>query len=254
MQDIFSVKDKIVLITGSTQGIGLTLARGFCRADAKVVINGRDQAKVDKVVNELTQSSYKVYGSAFDVTNKELVEKSIENIESSFGPIDVLINNAGIHRRAPLENLPLEDWKAVIDTNLNSAFIVSQAAARFMIKRSRGKIINITSLNAELARPTIGNYCASKGGLKMLTKSMAVEWGKFNIQTNAIGPGYMLTELTKTLAKDKDFDAWVKSSVPLARWGTPEELVGAAIFLASGASSYVNGHTIYIDGGWQASL
>jgi gluconate 5-dehydrogenase len=254
MQNIFNVKDKLVLITGSTQGIGYTLAKGFCEAEAKVIINGRDEKKVNTVVNELNKNNYIAYGCAFDVTNKEQVINCIEHIESDIGAIDVLVNNAGVHKRAPLENLTLDDWKTVIDTDLTSVFIVTQCVAKFMLKRSKGKIINITSLNSELARPTIANYCAAKGGLKMLTKSMAVEWGKFNIQTNAIGPGYMMTELTKVLAMDQEFDGWVKKSVPLGRWGNPDELIGAAIFLASNASSYINGHTIYIDGGWQASL
>ncbi len=254
IENIFSIKDKLILVTGSSQGIGFSLAKGFAEAQAKVIINGRNKQKINNAVKQLTSLGCNAIGIDFDVTNKEEIENRINEIESKIGEIDVLINNAGIHRRAPLEDLSIDQWNEVINTNLTSVFIVSQCVAKFMIKRKKGKIINITSINAEMARPTIANYCAAKGGLKMLTKSMATEWGKFNILTNAIGPGYFLTELTKPLSENKEFDAWVKKEVPLARWGKTEELIGAAIFLASDASSYVNGHTIYVDGGWQASL
>src|SRR4030042_3343635 len=250
--NIFSVKDKLILITGSSQGIGFSLAKGFLEAGAKVIINGRNKEKVTDAVNQLKKSGGKVFGIDFNVTNKEEVEKRINEIENNIGEIDVLINNAGIQRRAPLEDMPFDSWNEVINTNLTSAFILSQFVAKYMITRNKGRIINITSLNSEMARPTIANYCAAKGGLKMLTKSMATEWGKYNILTNAIGPGYFLTELTKPLSENKEFDEWVKKEVPLARWGKTEELIGSAIFLASDASSYVNGHTIYVDGGWQA--
>ena len=205
-------------------------------------------------VEALKKEGYKVYGYAFNVTNESEVAKNIALIEENVGPILVLINNAGTQRRAPLEQMSLDDWKTVLDVDLNSVFIVSQAVAKYMIPRKQGRIINITSLNAEGARITIANYCAAKGGLKMFTKSMATEWGKYNILTNAIGPGYFLTDLTIPREEDPKFDAWVKGKVPLQRWGNPEELVGAAIFLSSDAASYVNGHTLYVDGGWQASL
>jgi gluconate 5-dehydrogenase len=254
MKNLFSVKDKVVLITGSTQGLGLAFAKGFAEAEATVVINGRDQNKVSQIVEQIQNAGGKAFGYAFDVCEIVKVDKSIKQIEEEVGPIDVLINNAGIHRRAPLEELSYEDWSAVIDVNLNSAFYISKIVFSYMKERNHGKIINITSLNAEAARPTIGNYCASKGGLKMLTKSMATEWGKHNIQVNAIGPGYFITDLTKNLVDNPEFDKWVKSEVPLNRWGKPEELIGTAIYLASEASNYVNGHTVYVDGGWQASL
>ncbi|MFX1355294.1 MAG: SDR family oxidoreductase, partial [Promethearchaeota archaeon] len=175
-------------------------------------------------------------------------------IERNVGPIEVLVNNAGIQRRAPLEEQTLADWHAVLEVNLNAVFVVSQCVAKGMIERKKGGIINITSLNAEGARPTIAPYCASKGGLTMLTKSMATEWGKYNVRANAIAPGYFITDLTRPLAKNPEFDAWVKGNVPLGRWGDPSELIGAAIFLASEASSYISGRTITIDGGWRASL
>ncbi|MCT8137627.1 glucose 1-dehydrogenase [Anaerobacillus sp. CMMVII] len=254
MNNLFSVQNKVVLITGSTRGLGLSLAKGFAEAGAFVVINGRTKHDVDEVVKQIQHKGGKSAGVAFDVTNRGAIETNIKKVEAEVGPIHVLINNAGIHRRAPLEELRDEDWKKVIDVNLNSAFYVSQTVFPYMRDRRKGKIINITSLNAEKARPNIGNYSAAKGGLKMLTKSMATEWGKYNIQTNAIGPGYFKTDLTEALVNDPDFDRWVKSEVPLQRWGIPEELIGTAIYLASDASNYVNGHTVYVDGGWQASL
>ncbi|MFO7659199.1 MAG: SDR family oxidoreductase [Bacteroidales bacterium] len=254
MNNLFSVKDKIVLVTGSSRGIGYSIARGFAQAGSVVIINGTSKESLEKPVKKLLSEGSRVHGLPFDVTNPLEVEKSINIIEGTIGPLDVLVNNAGIHRRAPLEEMSLEDWNKVIEADLNSVFIVSKAVAKHMITRHAGRIINITSLNAEAARPTIANYCAAKGGLKMLTKSMATEWGKYNILTNAIGPGYILTDLTKPLSDDPVFDSWVKSEVPLQRWGQPEELAGAAIFLASDASKYVNGHTIYVDGGWQACL
>jgi gluconate 5-dehydrogenase len=254
MKNLFNVEGKIILITGSSRGIGFGLAKGFCEAGAIVILNGTSEASMKTSVENLKKKGYEVYGYAFDVTNEDDVARNINLIEENIGPISVLINNAGIQRRAPLEQMNLNDWKTVLDVDLNSVFIVSQAVAKYMIPRNYGRIINITSLNAEGARVTIANYCAAKGGLKMFTKSMATEWGKYNILTNAIGPGYFLTDLTKPLEQDPNFDAWVKGKVPLQRWGNPEELVGAAIFLSSDAASYVNGHTLYVDGGWQASL
>ncbi len=254
IEQLFNVRGKIALITGSSRGLGFTLARGLADSGATVVLNGVDRERLGAAVKELRAQGGTVHGESFDVTNQAGVTEAIVSIEKEVGPIDVLVNNAGIHRRAPLEDMTLEDWKKVIEVNLTSAFIVAQAVVHYMKTRQRGKIINITSLNAEGARPTIGNYCAAKGGLKMLTKSMATEWGKYNIQVNAIGPGYFMTDLTRKLADDPEFDAWVKREVPLARWGRPDELIGTAVFLASDASNYVNGTTIYVDGGWQASL
>jgi gluconate 5-dehydrogenase len=254
IEKLFSVKDKIILVTGSSKGLGLSLVKGFAFSGAVVIVNGRNREAVDTVVRELKSRGCQAHGVPFDVTNEEEVKQGIDGIEKKIGPIDALVNNAGIHIRSPLQDMSLADFRKVIEADLTSAFIVAQAAAHWMIKRGRGKIINITSLNAEMARPTIANYCAAKGGLKMLTKAMAAEWGKHNITVNAIGPGYFLTELTEKLARDPDFDSWVKKETPLGRWGKPDELIGAALFLVSDASSYVTGHTIYVDGGWQASL
>lgn len=241
MNNLFNVANKVVLITGSTRGIGLNLAKGFLNAGAKVIINGRDAQKTTEVASQLGKNAFSY---SFHVSDKQQVTKAIDLIEKEVGPIDVLINNAGIQRRAPLEELSVENWETVLNVNLSSAFYVSQRVFQYMKQRLSGKIINITSLNAEQARPGIANYCAAKGGLKMLTKAMATEWGKYNIQTNAIGPGYFLTDLTKPLANDPTFDDWVKGEVPLQRWGNPEELIGTAIYLASNASNYVNGQVI----------
>lgn len=254
IEKLFSVKDKLILITGSSQGIGLSLAKGFAEAKAKVIINGRNLDRINSALNQLKKINQNTIGIDFDIKNRDQVEKKILEIESRIGAIDVLINNAGIHRRASLEELSLDDWNEVLETNLTSVFFISQCVAKNMIKRRSGRIINITSLNAEMARPTIANYCAAKAGLKMLTKSMATEWAKYNILTNAIGPGYFITELTKPLSENREFDDWVKKEVPLGRWGNTNELIGSAIFLASDASNYINGQTIYIDGGWQACL
>ena len=254
MNDLFNVKGKVVLITGAGRGLGFAYAKGFAEAGATVVINDIDKELMEQAVDEIRNGGGSAEGYTFDVSDSSQVKENIAQIEKDVGSIDVLINNAGIHRRGPLEELPEEDWREVINVNLNAAFIVTKCVVRGMIKRRRGKIINITSLNAEGARPTIANYCAAKGGLKMLTKSMATEWGKHNIQINAIGPGYFITDLTKALVADPEFDAWVKKGVPLGRWGNPSELVGTAIFLAAEASDYINGHTVYVDGGWRASL
>jgi gluconate 5-dehydrogenase len=254
MENLFDVRGKVVLITGSSRGLGFAYATGFAEAGAKVIVNGTARESVDQAVEEIRRAEGFAAGYPFDVTDSAQVERSVAQIERAVGPIDVLINNAGIHRRAPLAEMTVEEWKAVIEVNLNAAFIVARCVVTGMIARRRGKIINVTSLNAQAARPTIGNYCAAKGGLTMLTKAMATEWGPYNIQANAIGPGYFATDMTRPLVEDAAFDAWVKGNVPLGRWGDPTELVGTAIFLASEASSYINGHTVYVDGGWRASL
>lgn len=254
ISNLFDVKNKIILITGSSRGIGFVLAKGFAEAGAWVVLNGVNEDRLNTSVTALKAKGFIVCGHVFDVNNVEAVHNAVEEIETDLGSIDCLVNNAGIHERMPLEEMTLSAWKNVMDTNLNAVFSISQRVANRMKNRKKGKIINITSLNSVGARPTIANYCAAKGGLAMFTKSMATEYGKYHIQTNAIAPGYFITDLTKPLAEDSQFDQWVKQKVPLKRWGNPEELIGSAIFLASDASNYVNGHTIYVDGGWLASL
>ncbi len=254
IKNLFDVSGKVVLITGSSRGLGFTMAQGFAQSGAMVVLNGINPDTVQAAVAEIRRQEGQAAGYAFDVSDPEQVERNIPFVENEVGPIDVLINNAGIHRRAPLAEMTVDEWQTVINVNLTAVFVVSQCVAKGMIARRQGKIINISSLNAEASRPNIGNYCASKGGLAALTRSMATEWGQYNIQVNAIGPGYFVTKLSQPLVENPEFDAFVKHSVPLERWGDPTELIGPAIFLASDASNYITGRTIYVDGGWRASL
>ncbi len=246
---IFNLEKKSVLITGSTRGIGFTLARAFASVGAKVILNGRNRITLEQASASLNALGYQTFISQFNVDDRGSAEKEIARIEKSIGHVDILINNAGIQRRHPLEDCPLDEWEEVLKTNLTGAFIVATAVVRSMIARESGKIINICSLMSELGRTSTGPYAASKGGLKMLTRAMAAEWAKYNIQVNGIGPGYFLTEMTRKLADDPEFDKWIKSRTPAGRWGNPDELAGAAFFLASGASSFVNGQIIYVDGG-----
>ena len=249
MTNIFSLEGRVALVTGSAQGLGNVIARGMKDAGAKVVLSDVNPATLQAAAAELG-----VPGYAFDISNEPQVVEAVAKIKAEVGPIDILVNNAGIHKRNLLIDMPVENWRKVIDVNLSGAFIVGRAVARGMIARQYGKIINIASINAMMVRPNIGNYCAAKGGIVTLTKSMATEWGAYNINVNAIDPGYFLTDLTKPLSEDESFDAWVKSEVPLKRWGDPKDLIGVAVMLASPASDYISGQTIYVDGGWQACL
>lgn len=251
---LFDLSERIALITGSSQGIGFTLARGLAAAGATVILNARNEEKLASAAERLREEGAKVHIAAFDVTDQAAVIAGIEEIESSIGAIDILVNNAGIQRRMPLEEFPAETWDELMRTNLDSVFFVGQAVARCMIPRERGKIINICSVQSELGRPSIAPYTASKGAVKMLTKGMAIDWGKHNIQVNGLGPGYFKTELTEALVKDEAFTAWLVGRTPSGRWGDVEELIGAAVFLASPASSFVNGHILYVDGGVTATL
>jgi gluconate 5-dehydrogenase len=248
--DLFSLSGRRALITGSGQGIGLTLARGLAAAGAKIVLNDIDAARLDLAVATLRSEGFAVEGRLFDVTKSDQIAAAL----GADFPVDILINNAGIHRRAPLESMPLETWQAVLDTNLTSAFLVTRAVVGGMIARGRGKIINICSLNSEISRPTIANYAAAKGGLKMLTRAMAVEWAKHNLQANAIAPGYMRTDMTGVLRVDPEWDRYICARTPAGRWGEPRELIGAAVFLASRASDFVNGQILFVDGGLLAAL
>ena len=254
IERLFALPGTVALVTGSSAGIGLALARGLAGAGATVVVNGRDAAKVEQVVAELAASGAKAHAAAFDVTDHAAVGEAVARIEKEIGPIDVLVNNAGIQRRGPLEDYPEETWRELMRANLDSVFYVGQAVARHMIPRKRGRIINIGSVQSELARTNIAPYTASKGAVKMLTKGMATDWGKHGLRINAIAPGYFATELNKALVEDEKFTAWLTARTPMARWGDVEELVGAAIFLASDASSFVNGHILYVDGGITACL
>jgi len=251
---LFDLTGKMALITGSGQGLGLVIARGLGKAGATIVLNDIDKDKLDKAVETLRSEGIETYGSVFNVTKKDEIAREVKYIEENIGPIDILFNNAGIQRRIPLEEFPESDWDDIMEINLKGVFLVSQQVAKGMIARRRGKIVNICSLQSELGRQTIAPYAASKGGVRMLTRGMAVDWGKYNIQTNGIGPGYFITEMTKKLADDPQFDAWLKARTPADRWGLPEELVGTAIFLSSEASNFINGQIIYVDGGILASI
>ena len=252
--NMFSIEKKRVLITGSSQGLGFAFAQGLGLAGAEIVLNGRNEEKLHAARQRLGAQDIKCHVCPFDVTNEAQVVAAIDRIETDIGPIDILINNAGMIARGALTDFDSTAWWNVVELNLKSPFIVTKAVGRKMMARQKGKIINITSLLSEGARPTVSPYVASKGGLKMLTKAMAVELAKFNIQVNAIGPGYFETDLNRTLKANKEFDNWVCTRTPAGRWGSPKELIGAAIFLASGASDFITGQTIYVDGGWLAAL
>jgi len=251
---LFGLDGAVALVTGSSAGIGLALAKGLAGAGARVAVNGRSAEKVGAAVEALKAEGADACAAPFDVTDGAEVRAAVAHIEAQFGPIDILVNNAGIQRRGPLEDYPEETWRELMSVNLDSVFYVSQAVARGMIARKRGRIINIGSVQSELARTNIAPYTASKGGVKMLTKGMATDWGKHGLRINAIAPGYFRTELNKALVEDEKFSAWLAGRTPMGRWGDVDELVGAAVFLASDASSFVNGHILYVDGGITACL
>lgn len=249
MKDLFSLTNKKVLITGSAQGIGFLLAQGLAEQGADIIINDITGDRAQHAASQLRDAGFVAYACAFDVTNGQAVNNAIVDIEDNIGAIDVLINNAGIQRRYPFTEFPENEWDTVIDVNQKSVFLVSQAVSRFMVKRQRGKIINICSMQSELGRDTITPYAASKGAVKMLTRSMCVELARYNIQVNGIAPGYFKTDMTQALVEDEAFTQWLCKRTPAARWGNPEELIGAAVYLSSRASDFVNGHLLFVDGG-----
>ncbi len=251
---MFSLKGRRALITGSGQGLGLQLARGLASAGATIVLNDVDAVRLGSAVAGLQEEGVEASGSVFNVAKPDEVKPAVRALEAQSGGIDILVNNAGIHRYATLAEMDFAKWQEVIDVNLTGAFLTAQAVAGGMMARGHGRIINMCSLMSEATRPTTGNYTAAKGGLKLLTKSMAVEWGRHGVRANGIGPGYILSEMTRHLAEKPEFDSWVKSRTPAGRWGTPDDLVGAAVFLASPAADFVNGHVLYVDGGWLAAL
>ncbi len=246
---LFDLTGKIALVTGSSQGIGFAIAEGLAAAGAEVILNGRDGSKLAKAVAALKAKGVKAHGREFDVTAEESVAAAVADIEKSIGAIDVLFNNAGMQFRTPLEDFPPEKFRELMRVNVESVFLTGQAVARHMIARRRGKIINICSVQSELGRPGIAPYTATKGAVKMLTKGMCADWAKHGLQVNAIGPGYFKTPLNQALVDNPEFSAWLEKRTPAGRWGTVEELNGAAIFLASDASSFINGHILYVDGG-----
>lgn len=252
---LFDLAGRTALITGSTRGIGFAIAQGLAESGATVIVNSRQQTAVDSAVQKLKALGLNASGAAFDVAVEESVVNAFNEFDRQGTVVDIVINNAGIQHREPLVDVSVADWNRVINTNLTAAFLVGRTAARRMIARGNGgKIINIGSLTSEAARATVAPYTVAKAGIKLLSRSMAAEWAQFNIQANSIGPGYILTDMNEALVNNPSFDAWVKSSNPAQRWGRPEELVGAAVFLASDASNYVNGQIIYVDGGWLSVL
>jgi gluconate 5-dehydrogenase len=251
---LFDLTGRRALITGSSQGIGLAIASGIADAGAEIIINGRNQERLETAAFPLRRRGAQVHVAPFDVTVADAVRTAVDGIEQTIGAIDILVNNAGMQFRTPLEDFPIDKWREVMQLNLDSVFLVSRAVARYMIARNRGKIINICSVASELGRPTIAPYTASKGAVKMLTKGMCADWAKHGLQINGIGPGYFRTELNRALTENPEFSAWVEKRTPAGRWGELHELTGAAIFLSADASSFINGHILYVDGGISAVL
>ncbi len=252
---LFDLTGRTALVTGSARGLGNALAEGLAEAGAAVVLNGLHAARVSSAAAAMLQKGYSVHEAPFDVSDEEAVQNAFARFDESGLSVDILVNNAGIQLRKPILELQRSEWQTVIDTNLTSAFLVGREAARRMVQRGRGgKIINIGSLTSEAARATTAPYTVAKGGLKLLTRAMTAEWAEHGIQINTIGPGYMITEMTKPLVETPSFDAWVKQRTPSRRWGLPSDLIGTAVYLASAASDYVNGQLIFVDGGLMAVL
>ena len=251
---LFDLTGCTALVTGSSRGLGRAIAEGLADAGARVIVNGVDERRLADTADAMRGAGRDVRAARFDVTAEREIAGAFERFDAEGIAIDILVNNAGIQLRKPIIEFTVDEWRKVIDANLTSAFLVGREAAKRMIPRQRGKIINIGSVTSAVARPTIAPYAASKGAIKLLTRAMAAEWAPHGIQANAIGPGYMLTDMNQALIADQAFNAWVTSRAPARRWGKPQELVGAAVFLASAASDYVNGQIIYVDGGMLAVM
>jgi gluconate 5-dehydrogenase len=254
MTTLFDLTGRIALVTGSARGLGNAMARGLAEAGATVVLNDVVADRLDDAAARLRADGLDAHVVAFDVTDSAQVEAAIAGVEARIGPLEILVNNAGVQHRAPLDEFPEDAWDHLMAVNVKGVFLVARAVARRMIPRGHGKIINVSSVQGAQARPSIAPYTAAKGAVNNLTKGMATDWARHGIQVNAIGPGYFVTEITRPLADDPVFDGWLRSRTPAARWGDPTELVGAAVFLASDASSFVNGQVIYVDGGLLATL
>lgn len=249
MKDLFSLQGKRILITGAGQGIGFIMANGLAQYGAEIIINDISDTRANDAVMKLRDEGAIAHPAVFNVTDADSVENAIATIESEIGSIDVLFNNAGIQRRHPFTEFPVQEWNDVIAVNQTAVFLVSQAVAKRMMARQQGKIVNICSMQSELGRDTITPYAAAKGAVKMLTRGMCVELARYNIQINGIAPGYFKTAMTQALVDDQAFTDWLCKRTPAARWGDPKELVGAAVFLSSKASDFVNGHLLFVDGG-----
>ncbi|AMB59100.1 SDR family oxidoreductase [Microterricola viridarii] len=249
--NMFDLTGKIALVTGSSRGIGSAIAKGLAAAGATVVLNGLDEARLEaaRVALAAEVGEDRVRAIAFDVTDADATASAINWIEAEVGPLAILVNNAGVQHRVPMLDLDVADWERVLRTNLTSAFLVGREAARHMIPRGAGKIINVASVQTDLARPTIAPYTASKGGIRNLTRAMTAEWASHGLQINAIAPGYIHTEMTQNLVDDTVFNEWILGRTPAHRWGTVEDLVGPAVWLASAGSNFVNGQVVFIDGG-----
>ena len=253
-RDPFDLRGRRALLTGSYRGLGQVLARGLAEAGAVVVLNGRSREPLEAEVARLRGEGLEAHGFPFDITRERDVDEAVGAIEREVGPLDILVNNAGVQKRAPLHEASTEDWRAIVDTHMTGAFLVSRRVAGGMIERGGGKIINVCSTASFAGRAGIGPYTAAKGGLLMLTRAMCADWGRYNIQANGLAPGYFITDMTRALAEDERFSEWVAGRTPAGRWGRPEELVGALRLLASGASSFINGQVITVDGGLLAVM
>jgi len=252
--DAFNLAGRVALVTGGGSGLGLAIAKGLATAGATLAINGRDRAKLGAAAAQLESVGLRAGTFAFDVSDPDAARQGVEQVEQALGPIGILVNAAGMNQRAPMLEFSAADWNRLISTNLSGPFFVTQAVVRGMIERKGGKIINVLSINSELGRETIVPYAASKGGLRMLTRGLAVELARHNIQVNGIAPGYFKTDLTRALVADPAFNAWLEKRTPAGRWGDPPELAGAAVFFASGASDFITGQVLFIDGGLTASV
>lgn len=252
--NLFDLTGRTALVTGSSMGIGFALARGLGQAGARVVLNARDANRLEQAADDLRETGLQVDTLIFDVTDANAVRVAVDGFEAEQGPFDILVNNAGMQHRTALEDFPTDAFDRLMRTNVNSAFYVGQAVARHMIARKSGRIINIASVQTALARPGIAPYTASKGAVANLTKGMATDWAKYGLNCNAIAPGYFDTPLNAALVSDPEFSAWLEKRTPAGRWGKVDELVGACVFLSSDASSFVNGHVLFVDGGITASL
>jgi gluconate 5-dehydrogenase len=252
--NLFDLAGRVALVTGAHRGLGLAISRGLAAAGAQVIVNGRNADALDAAVSGLTGEGYAAHAALFDVTDAGAVREAVATVAKRVGAIDILVNNAGVQRRHALVDFPRADWDAIIATNLTAPYIVSQAVMPAMIEKRRGKIIHIASLMAEFARPSVVPYTAAKGGVRQLTRGMAVELAPHNIQVNAIAPGYFATEMNRALIDNAEFNAWVCKRTPAGRWGQPDELAGIAVFLASSASNYMTGQLLIVDGGMSVAL
>ena len=253
-QHPFDLSGRVALVTGAYRGLGFAIARGLAQAGATVIVNGRKRDEVNAAAQKLRDAGLASGTSLFDVTDAAAARAAVAEVQANHGPIDILVNNAGVQRRNPLVDFQKADWDLIMATNLTAPFLVSQAVLPSMIERKRGKIIHIASLMSEMARPSVVPYIAAKGGVRQLTRGMAVELAPHNIQVNAIGPGYFATEMNRALIDDTEFNAWVCKRTPAGRWGQPEEIAGLAVFLASAAANYITGQLITIDGGMSVAL